>query len=232
MKTTSLSALLSRIMGEYLAKRTIFEIPEGTWLSIFEQESESIGMNVMSSNVSIPLGPAAGPHTQIAPNLVTAYLCGARVFELKTVQKNDRLDIEKPCIDALDEGHNVEWSTELTLEQARMEYLNAWIAINLLARMWSHKPNDFMFNMSVGYTLDGIKSESMDAFIEGMRRPKRAIIGKGKSKNFKIHRITKVRAGLRPGRPRARPLCCGAYACQARSFGDALHHAWLPARRN
>jgi len=171
MKTTSLSALLSRIMGEYLAKRTIFEIPEGTWLSIFEQESESIGMNVMSSNVSIPLGPAAGPHTQIAPNLVTAYLCGARVFELKTVQKNDRLDIEKPCIDALDEGHNVEWSTELTLEQARMEYLNAWIAINLLARMWSHKPNDFMFNMSVGYTLDGIKSESMDAFIEGMRRP-------------------------------------------------------------
>ena len=40
------------------------------------------------------------------------------------VQENDRLDIEKPCIDALDEGHNVEWSTELLLEEARAEYLN------------------------------------------------------------------------------------------------------------
>jgi putative selenate reductase len=171
MKTTSLPQLLARITGEYLAKRTIFEIPEATWLDVFEQESESTGLSVMSSNVSIPLGPAAGPHTQIAPNLVAAYLCGARVFELKTVQENDHLDIDKPCIDALDEGHNVEWSTELSLEQARTEYLNAWIVINLLARMWSHKPNDFIFNMSVGYTLDGIKSEKMDAFIEGMRRP-------------------------------------------------------------
>jgi putative selenate reductase len=171
MKTTSLSVLLERITGESLAKRTIFEIPQATWLDVFEQESESTGLGIMSSNVSIPLGPAAGPHTQIAPNLVAAFLSGARVFELKTVQENDRLDIDKPCIDALDEGHNVEWSTELTLEQARMEYLNAWIAITMLARMWSHKPNDFIFNMSVGYTLDGIKSEKMDAFIEGMRRP-------------------------------------------------------------
>jgi len=171
MKTTSLSALLERISGEYLAKRTIFEIPEGTWLDVFAQETESTSLMVMATNVSIPLGPAAGPHTQIAPNLVAAYLAGSRVFELKTVQENDHLDIEKPCIDALDEGHNVEWSTELTLEQARMEYLNAWIALNLLARMWSHKPNEFIFNMSVGYTLDGIKSEKMDAFIEGMRRP-------------------------------------------------------------
>jgi putative selenate reductase len=171
MKTTSLPVLLERIAGEYLAKRTIFEIPEATWFDVFEQESESTGLSIMSSNVSIPLGPAAGPHTQIAPNLVAAFLSGARVFELKTVQENDHLDIDKPCIDALDEGHNVEWSTELTLEQARMEYLNAWIAINFLARMWSHKPNDFIFNMSVGYTLEGIKSEKMDAFIEGMRRP-------------------------------------------------------------
>lgn len=171
MKTTSLPALLTRMVGEYLAKQTIFEIPEATWLDVFAQESESPGITVMSANVSIPLGPAAGPHTQIAPNLVAAYLSGARVFELKTVQENDHLDIDKPCIDALDEGHNVEWSTELSLDQAREEYINAWIAINLLARIFSRKPGDFIFNMSVGYTLDGIKSEKMDAFIEGMRRP-------------------------------------------------------------
>jgi len=72
MKTTSLPQLLARITGEYLAKRTIFEIPEATWLDVFEQESESTGLSVMSSNVSIPLGPAAGPHIQTAPNLVAA----------------------------------------------------------------------------------------------------------------------------------------------------------------
>jgi len=171
MKTTPLALLLERIASEYLAKRTIFESLKQPWADIFEQEAESPGWPIMASSVSIPLGPAAGPHTQIAPNLIAAYLCGARVFELKTVQVNDHLDIDKPCIDALDEGYNVEWSTELSLEEARTEYLNAWIVINLLARLWSHKPSDFIFNMSIGYTLDGIKSDTMDAFIEGMRRP-------------------------------------------------------------
>ena len=32
---------------------------------------------------------AAGPHTQLAQNLVAAYYAGARFFELKTVQKMD-----------------------------------------------------------------------------------------------------------------------------------------------
>jgi len=171
MKTTALPALFERIAGEYTTKRSIFEIPESTWLDLFEQEAESAGMPIMASTISIPLGPAAGPHTQIAPNLIAAYLSGARVFELKTVQENDHLDIDKPCIDALDEGYNVEWSTELSLEEARIEYINAWLVINLFARIWSHKPSDFLFNMSVGYTLEGLKSAKMEAFIEGMRRP-------------------------------------------------------------
>jgi putative selenate reductase len=138
---------------------------------MFELEAESPGLAVMSGRASIPVGPAAGPHTQLAGNILAAYFAGARVFELKTVQQNDRLDIDKPCIDALDEGHNVEWSTELTLEEARREYLNAWIAVNLFGYLMSRKPNDFFFNMSVGYTLEGIKSQKVDAFIEGMRRP-------------------------------------------------------------
>ena len=171
MKTTSLSALLSRAAGEFQAKDSIYEIPGSLSRSIFAFEADSPGLSVMSGRVSLPVGPAAGPHTQIAPNILAAYLSGARAFELKTVQQNDRLDIDKPCIDALDEGHNVEWSTELTLEEARKEYLNGWIAVNLFSYLWSRKPTDFFFNLSVGYTLDGIKSEKVDAFIEGMRRP-------------------------------------------------------------
>ncbi len=171
MKTTSLSALLSRAAGEFAAKDSIYEIPGSVFREIFDLEADSPGLTVMSGRASIPVGPAAGPHTQIAPNILAAYLSGARVFELKTVQQNDSLDIDKPCIDALDEGHNVEWSTELSLEEARKEYINAWIAVNLFSFLWSRKPTEFFFNMSVGYTLEGIKSAKVDAFIEGMRRP-------------------------------------------------------------
>ncbi|MCE5255453.1 MAG: putative selenate reductase subunit YgfK [Spirochaetaceae bacterium] len=171
MKFTSLPVLMKRISGEYAAKQSIFEVPFRLSQEMFATEADSPGLNVMSGRASLPVGPAAGPHTQIAPNLVAAYLAGARVFELKTVQKNDRLDIEKPCIDARNEGHNVEWSTELSLEDARKEYINGWIAVNLLSFLFSRKPNDFFFNLSVGYTLEGIQSEPVDSFIEGMRRP-------------------------------------------------------------
>jgi putative selenate reductase len=171
MKTTSIGALLGRMAGERQKKDSIYEIPGSVSRELFEIEPDSPGMAVMSGKASFPIGPAAGPNSQIAPNIVAAYLSGARVFELKTVQKNDRLEIEKPCIDALDEGHNVEWSTELSLEEARREYLNAWIVVNILSHSFSRKPGDFFFNASVGYTLEGIQSESVDSFIEGMRRP-------------------------------------------------------------
>jgi putative selenate reductase len=171
MKTTGMGELLARIAGEYRAKASIFDIPEKAFRGAFELEAESPGISVMGARISLPLGPAAGPHSQIAPNLVAAYLAGARAFELKTVQVNDGLEIGKPCIDALDEGHNTEWSTELSLAEAREEYLRGWIAVKLLASVFSSRPDAFLFNMSVGYTLEGIKSPKMDAFIEGLRSP-------------------------------------------------------------
>lgn len=171
MKQSSLGGILRRAAGEYKAKSSIFEIPSALFESMFETEAESPGLGVMSGRASIPVGPAAGPHTQIAPNILAAYLAGARVFELKTVQVKDRLELDKPCIDALDEGQNVEWSTELSLDEAHREYLNAWIVLHLFSFLWSRKPSDFFFNLSVGYNLEGIKSQRMDAFIEGMRRP-------------------------------------------------------------
>ncbi len=172
MKAASLRYLLARMTGEYRAKRSIFEIGESVMKRAFELEARSPGFELLGSAISLPVGPAAGPHTQIAPNIVAAYLAGARVFELKTVQEKDRLDIEKPCIDALDEGYNVEWSTELSLEDARAEYLRAWAAIHLLEALFSRGAKGrFLFNLSVGYTLEGIKSRRVDEFIEGMRSP-------------------------------------------------------------
>ena len=174
MRALPMRELLSRVAGEWAAKRSAFDIPEESVRRALALEASSPGFQFNGLRVALPVGPAAGPHTQIAPNLVAGWLAGSRVFELKTVQVNDSLDIDKPCIDALDEGHNVEWSTELSLEEARAEYLRGWIAIHLLRAALSSpeaEPGPVAFNMSVGYTLDGIKSERMDAFIEGMRSP-------------------------------------------------------------
>ena len=118
--------------------------------------------------------PAAGPNTQLAQNLVAGYYAGARFFELKTVQVMDGAElsacIPKPCIAPGDVCYNCEWSTELTCADAQAEYIKGWFASKLLAREWGlGAPDGFIYNMSVGYDLAGIKSEKVDAFIEGLK---------------------------------------------------------------
>ncbi|MGN1163774.1 MAG: putative selenate reductase subunit YgfK, partial [Candidatus Ornithospirochaeta sp.] len=128
-------------------------------------------VKVFNQECSTPMGPAAGPHTQLSQNIVASYLVGARFIELKTVQIMDHLEIAKPCIDARDEGYNVEWSTEYTLEKAYDEYLKAWIVLHMIESAMEgkviEKPS-FIFNMSCGYNLEGIKEEKMQIFIDSM----------------------------------------------------------------
>ncbi len=130
--------------------------------------------SIFGEKLEAPFGPAAGPHTQLAQNLVAAYVSGCRFFEVKTVQVMDGEELSKcvakPCITAADECYNCEWSTELTVPQALEEYVKGWFACKLLSKEWGlGDPDGFVFNMSVGYDLAGIKSEKVDAYIEGMK---------------------------------------------------------------
>jgi putative selenate reductase len=116
-----------------------------------------------------PIGVAAGPHTQLSQNIIAAWLCGARYIELKTIQTLDELDVSKPCIDMQDEGYNCEWSQELRVSQSFTEYLNAWIIIHILRRELGFTgPSGTLFNMSVGYNLDGIKNPNVQWFFDRM----------------------------------------------------------------
>lgn len=115
-----------------------------------------------------PFGPASGPHTQMAQNIVAAWLCGARYIELKTVQTIDELDVSKPCIDMEDEGYNVEWSQELKVHQSFDEYLRAWVLIHALHHRLGfpgERPG-VVFNLSVGYDLEGIGNPNMQWFLD------------------------------------------------------------------
>lgn len=122
-----------------------------------------------------PIGPAAGPHTQMTQNIVAAYYAGSRFFELKTVQIMDGEElaacINRPCIKADDEGYNCEWSTELTVPQAMEEYIKAWFLLKVIAKEFGlGDMNGFQFNVSVGYDLAGIRSPKVDTFLNSMKR--------------------------------------------------------------
>ena len=160
--------LMNWALAEYKQEGTVFGVRR------FYKADPKKTLPIFGENIETPFGPAAGPNSQLAQNIIAAYVAGARFFELKTVQKMDGEDlarcVPRPCILADDEGYNQEWSTELTVEQARDEYIKAWCALNLLSGLWGlGDPNGFVFNMSVGYDLDGIRSPKVDGYLEAMQ---------------------------------------------------------------
>lgn len=112
MTPISIEKLLLNITEEYQKFGTIFGVKKA-----YKHSSDKT-LSIFSEKLETPLGPAAGPNTQLAQNIVASYFAGARFFELKTVQTLDGEDLAKcinrPCIKADDEGYNCEWSTELT----------------------------------------------------------------------------------------------------------------------
>lgn len=166
MRGIPFQKLLNWILTEYRREEAIFGLPAKS----FFHDSGKKQTALHGEMAAVPLGPAAGPHTQLAQNLVCAYLAGGRFFELKTVQILDRLTFPKPCISAADEGYNTEWSTELSVDEAFAEYVKGWFLIHLLAKELFHTAErSFVFNMSVGYDLAGIQSGKVDRFIQGMK---------------------------------------------------------------
>ena len=137
------------------------------------QETDPFRMRRYGQLLETPLGVAAGPHTQLSQNLISAWLTGARYLELKTVQVLDEIEVTKPCIDMTDEGYNCEWSQELKLEQSFHEYLNAWIMLHILKDKFgwgSPGERGFIFNMSVGYNMEGILKPTVQRFLDKMQK--------------------------------------------------------------
>ena len=168
MRPISFEKMVNWITKELKEKGSIFGIRESKFY--YNKSRKSIEM--FGENLGSPIGPAAGPNSQLTQNIVAAYLTGSRFFELKTVQVIDGEDlpVAKPCINAQDECYNVEWSTELRVSEAYDEYVKAWFLLHVLMKeLEFSEERDFMFNMSVGYDLEGIKSNKIDIYINGMR---------------------------------------------------------------
>ncbi len=180
--------LVTRLFREPALQDSLFELPKRRWY-VPNPDGPDLTVRFHSRLAGNPAGPAAGPHTQMAQNILLSYVAGARILELKTVQVDDHLTIPRPCIDMTNIGYNVEWSQELRVEDSLREY----VAGAMLIEMYRHAPyghgpgapgcpygtgeftdpaGEFIFDISVGYDLAGIRSEKVQRFLDGMRDAK------------------------------------------------------------
>jgi len=163
----SISQLTPWIFGELEKRGSIFGIPKELFFR--PQAEDAFRTELYSQALDTPFGVAAGPHSQMAQNIIVAWLTGSRFIELKTIQTMDELEVPKPCIDMQDEGYNVEWSQELKVDQSFNEYLMAWVLIHALQdKLGFAGSPGLIFNMSVGYNLEGILKENVQSFLARM----------------------------------------------------------------
>ena len=166
MTTLSFVDVLDWILAEHESEHSIFGIPEE--LVFTPRDDAPFATSLFGEHLASPFGPAAGPHTQLTQNILAAWLVGGRFIELKTVQVMDELDIPRPCIDMEDEGYNVEWSQELRLTESATEYAKAWVLVHVLRRLLGHDTSSrfgTIFNMSVGYNMEGLLQPTMQRFM-------------------------------------------------------------------
>ncbi|MBN1511233.1 MAG: 4Fe-4S dicluster domain-containing protein [Phycisphaerae bacterium] len=175
----SFADLVTRLHREPQVQNALFGLPTRKWYRP-DEHGPDLSVTFHGRPAGTPVGPAAGPHTQMAQNLLLSYVAGGRILELKTVQANDRLTIPRPCIDMAGVGYNVEWSQELRIGQSVREY----VAGVMLIEMFRHGPwgeglaaaaGDVIYEASVGYDLQGIQSHKVCDFLEQMRSPKTVV---------------------------------------------------------
>jgi putative selenate reductase len=164
---------LTRAFLEYEREGKIFDLPKAKFFRGLSGVDTSVTFH--GQRAANPVGPAAGPHDQLVQNVVLSWLAGSRIIELKTVQIMDELKIPRPCIDATNVGYNVEWSQELKLEQSLREYVGAMMLIEILkasrlpGEEFTGPFTDTIYDMSVGYSLEGIRSPRVRHWIETMK---------------------------------------------------------------
>ncbi|HLX11168.1 MAG TPA: 4Fe-4S dicluster domain-containing protein, partial [Bacteroidota bacterium] len=160
--------LLKRIHYEFEKNNAIFDLPARKF---FTPNAElDLSVSFCGNRAANPVGPAAGPQTQLAQNIALSWLAGSRILELKTVQINDRLKLTRPCIDMATVGYNTEWSQELTLDQSLREYVKASMIVEMLKQKhFPGLPLETIFDVSVGYDLAGIQSPQICSWLNTMR---------------------------------------------------------------
>jgi putative selenate reductase len=173
--------LIDRMRLEFQRQEAVFDLPQRRWyMPSTASDAPDLSVRFHDRVAGTPVGPASGPQTQMAQNLVLSWLAGSRILELKTVQINDQLTIGRPCIDAANVGFNIEFSQELRVHDSLDQYVQGAMLIHMLRvapEVFGHPFGDVdlrgtagetIYDMSIGYDLAGIQSNKVRNFIRGM----------------------------------------------------------------
>ena len=98
----SMEQLTDWVFTELEQKGSLFNVPRSAFF--VPSPDHRFRRREYGVELETPFGVAAGPHTQMAQNIIAAWLVGARLIELKTVQTLDELEVHKPCIDVAGRG--------------------------------------------------------------------------------------------------------------------------------
>jgi putative selenate reductase len=79
--------LVRRLFRELGQKRSAFDLPAQRFVSA--HPGHDLSVPIHGHRASTPFGPAAGPHTQMAQNIVLSWLAGGRVIECKTASTSN-----------------------------------------------------------------------------------------------------------------------------------------------
>ncbi len=161
LKPLTFDHLMRWILREQKKSGSIFGVRD------FYQANPFKTLPLGSDRIETPFGPAAGPHTQYAQSIIAAYAAGCRFFELRTVCPRELN--QDPEISIGTEALNVEGAGNLTFEESYEEYVKAWVAIKVLSVEYKMGGMDnFIFNISAGYTYEDFKSPEMTEFLDKM----------------------------------------------------------------
>ena len=80
-------SLIKRMFHELETAGSIFDYSSKKFFNGIPEKDYSVKFH--GKNSSSPLGPASGPQTQMAQNILLSWLGGSRIMELKTVQVLD-----------------------------------------------------------------------------------------------------------------------------------------------
>ena len=70
--------LVAWVFSELEQRDSIFGIPRD--LFFVPQASDNFRSSAFGQALESPFGPAAGPHTQMAQNIIAAWLCGCLLY--------------------------------------------------------------------------------------------------------------------------------------------------------
>src|SRR3972149_5764030 len=95
----SMEQLTDWVFDELEQKASLFGVPRSAMF--IPKETDRFRLQKYGQLLETPFGVAAGPHTQMAQNIVVSWLVGARFIELKTARNLHALDADQARYDPL-----------------------------------------------------------------------------------------------------------------------------------